>query len=197
MLPGWSVPRGLRSVVLGPGHIAPAVVPRVGRRGAYGGGPGQALVATAVVAWVGTVVRVDCLGPTSETNPFGHAPILLIPWADKVRFPEAIACGIEGWIGCGRLSCDWTQCCCCLPVPQGRDIGQAAPGLLLSWVSVQPVAVIFPLLNKLRRFPGQATGPHWGGPHAWRGGGSSFWGRDGAGEIEIVHNNIEISRWSL
>ena len=50
MLPGRSVPRGLGSVVLGPGHIATAVVPRVGRGGAHGGGPGQALVATAMVA---------------------------------------------------------------------------------------------------------------------------------------------------
>ena len=65
-LPGWSVPRSLGSVVLGPGHIAPAVVPAVGGGGAHGGGPGQALVAAAVVARVRAVVWVNSLGPATE-----------------------------------------------------------------------------------------------------------------------------------
>ena len=48
-IPGWSIPGRRGSVVLGPGHIAPAVVARVGGGGAHRGGPGQALVAAAGV----------------------------------------------------------------------------------------------------------------------------------------------------
>ena len=184
-LPGWSVPRSLGSVVLGPRHLAPAVVAAVGRGRAHGGGSGQALVVAAVVARVGAVVWVNCLGPATQQISTDINTILSIPWADKVGFPEAVGCGIEGWSGCDRLSCDWAHCCC-LSVPQSWDVGEAAPGLPLSCVggSVQSIIVTLPPRDQLGRLPGQAAGPHWGGSGAGRSGGARPGGRDGAAERE-------------
>ena len=86
VLPGWSVPRSLGSVVLGPGHIAPAVVPAVGGGGTHGGGPGQALVAAAVVARVGAVVWVNSLGPATEQISTESTYLRLYAYLELIRW---------------------------------------------------------------------------------------------------------------
>ena len=65
---------------------------------------------------------------------------VLLPRADKVGFPVAVARGIEG----GSSACDRCGCCCCvvlllcggccLSAPQAGDVGETAPGLLLDSV---------------------------------------------------------------
>ena len=76
---------------------------------------------------------------------------VLLPRADKVGFPVAVARGIEG----GSSACDRCGCCCCVVVllcgdcclsaPQAGDVGETAPGLLLD--SVPSISYGHPIAN--------------------------------------------------